>query len=142
MSAEERIFRALSDPQKQEALAALLENIDVIKDLVALLAELKNAGVLEGLAGLLALMRAFSGDLLGRDVAEKAAKMLDLASAFSLLGANVNNVACLSRAVAEADASNPAGIYSLVNSLQDPDVQRGLGYFLSFMKALGKCIRG
>jgi len=28
MSAEERIFRALADPQRQEALATLLENIE------------------------------------------------------------------------------------------------------------------
>jgi uncharacterized protein YjgD (DUF1641 family) len=39
-----------------------------------------------------------------------------------------------------AGASRPIGIYGLLQALQDPDVQRGLGYIVSMVKMLGSCL--
>jgi len=141
MSAEERIFRALADPQRQEALAALLENIDAVKDLVLFLSELKSSGALELLTAGVAAARALSGDLIAsRDFAEKAAKLMELAGAASAVASNTEGIACMSKAVSSADASKPVGVYGLLQALQDPDVQRGLGYIMSIVKALGACL--
>lgn len=141
MSVEERIFKALADPKRQEALASLMENIDVIKELVDLLAELKRTGVLEDLVNALGAAKALAEDLLtSRDFAEKLAGVLDAASAVSALTRNATALRCLSSAVASADASKPVGIYGLLKSLADPDVQRGLGYFVSLAKNLGACM--
>ncbi|MEL9991594.1 MAG: DUF1641 domain-containing protein [Thermoproteus sp.] len=141
MSTEERIFKALADPEKQEALAALLENIHVVKDFVLLLSELKNTGLLDLMTGGLAAAKAVAGDLVtSRDFAETAAKLLEVASSISTAVSNPANISCLSKAVAGSDASKPVGIYGLIQALQDPDVQRGLGYLLSIVKNLGACL--
>ncbi len=140
MSAEERIFKALSDPQRQEALAFLLENIDAVRDLVAFLVELKSSGALELLTSGVAVARALSADLItSRDFAEKAAKLLELLSATSTAMGS-NGVSCLAKAAASAEPGRPAGIYGILQALQDPEVQRGLGYILSLVKSLGACL--
>ncbi|MBP1449269.1 MAG: DUF1641 domain-containing protein, partial [Thermoproteus sp.] len=46
----------------------------------------------------------------------------------------------ISSAAASADVSKPVDIYGLLKSLADPDVQRGLGYFVSLAKNLGACM--
>ncbi|AEA11775.1 hypothetical protein TUZN_0277 [Thermoproteus uzoniensis 768-20] len=141
MSSEERIFKALADPQKQEALAVLLENIDAVKDLVVFLSELRNSGVFELLAAGIAAAKALSADLItSRDFAEKFAKFAELASAASAAASNTEGIACISKAVSGANASRPVGIYGLLQALQDPDVQRGLGYIVSIVKVLGSCL--
>ncbi|MGC9169340.1 MAG: DUF1641 domain-containing protein [Thermoproteus sp.] len=141
MSSEERIFKALADPQKQEALAVLLENIDAVKDLVIFLSELRNSGVLELLAAGIAAAKALSADLItSRDFAEKFAKLMELASAASVAASNTEGIACISKAMSGAGASRPIGIYGLLQALQDPDVQRGLGYIVSMVKMLGSCL--
>ncbi|MFB6489692.1 MAG: DUF1641 domain-containing protein [Thermoproteus sp. AZ2] len=141
MSAEERIFRALADPKRQEALASLIENIGEIKEVVDVLLELKRNGVIEDLANILGALKALTEDLLtSRDFAEKLAGALEAASALSAITQNPKALGCLSSAVAQAGAERQVGIYGLLAALRDPDVQRGLGYLTSILKSLGSCM--
>lgn len=140
MSAEERIFKALSDPEKQEAIAFILENVESLRDLVALLAELKSSGVLELLTSGIATMRALSADLVtSRDFAEKAGKLLEFLLAAESAIKN-SGVGCIAEAAARTSTGKPMGIYGILTALQDPDVQRGVGYLLAFVKSLGACL--
>ena len=47
---------------------------------------------------------------------------------------------CLTTAVAVAEVEKPIGLMGLLAALRDPDVQRGLGYLVSLLKQLGKCM--
>ncbi len=140
MSAEERIFRALSDPERQEAIAFILENADALRDLVAFLAELKNSGVLELLTSGVAAIKALMADLItSRDFAERAGRLLEVLSTAEAV-IRSNGAGCVAEAASRANAGKPAGIYGILEALQDPDVQRGIGYLLSFVKSLGACL--
>lgn len=49
MSSEEKLLKLLEDPKVQNSLAAIVEKIDVMKDLVETLWEFKRSGVLDDL---------------------------------------------------------------------------------------------
>ena len=53
---------------------------------------------------------------------------------------DVAKVDCLTHAVAAADADKQVGLMGLLAALRDPDVQRGLGFFISVLKNLGTCL--
>lgn len=140
-AAEERLVKALESPKVQEALAELLEHIDVVKDLVNTLWDFKRSGVLEDLLNLAATLRFFTEGILTRDFMEKVAKLQDVAL---LAGVNLSQdpakLDCLTHALATADTNKQIGLMGLLSALRDPDVQRGLGFFISMLKGLGQCI--
>lgn len=39
-----------------------------------------------------------------------------------------------------AEVEKPIGLMGLLAAPRDPDVQRGLGYLVSLLKQLGKCL--
>lgn len=46
---------------------------------------------------------------------------------------------CLTHAIAAAETNKQVGLMGLLSALRDPDVQRGLGFFISVLKGLGQC---
>ncbi|ABP50785.1 MULTISPECIES: DUF1641 domain-containing protein [Pyrobaculum] len=140
-SAEERLIKALENPKLQEALADLAERADILRDLVNTLWEFKRSGVLDDLLNAAATLRFFTEGILSKDFMEKVAKLQDVALVAGVnMAQDVAKVDCLTHAVAAADADKQVGLMGLLAALRDPDVQRGLGFFISVLKNLGTCL--
>ena len=79
MSTEERLLKALESPKTQEALAEIVERIDVLRDLVRTLWEFKRSGVLDDLLQLATTLRFITEGLLTPGFIEKVAKLQEVA---------------------------------------------------------------
>jgi len=141
MSAEERLLKALESPKTQDALVEIVERIDVIRDLVRTLWEFKRSGVLDDLLQLATTVRFVTEGLLTPGFMENMAKLQEVAITAAInLSQDTSKLDCLTTAVAVAEVEKPIGLMGLLAALRDPDVQRGLGYLVSLLKQLGKCM--
>jgi len=137
---EERLLKALEDPRKQEALAALVERLDLVKELIDQLWELKRSGVLDDLIQVAAALRFLTEGVLTREFMERLMKLQEsLIIAGVNLGQDVSKLDCLTSALVDAEP-RPIGLLGLLNALRDEDTQMGLGLLVSMLKNLGSCI--
>jgi uncharacterized protein YjgD (DUF1641 family) len=143
--AEEKLNKLLDLVQEEktvDALSAIVEHIDVIKELVNTLFEFKRSGVLDDLLNAAASLRFLTEGLLTRDFMEKVGKLQEVALiAGTNLAMDSSKVDCLTYALAAADDAKPVGLFGLLSALRDPEVQRGLGFLIAVLKKLGSCQR-
>jgi uncharacterized protein YjgD (DUF1641 family) len=144
-AAEEKLNKLLDRLQEEktvEALIAIVERIDVIKELVNILFEFKRSGVLDDLLNAATSLRFFTEGLLTRDFMEKVAKLQEVALiAGTNLAMDTSKIDCLTYAIAAADDAKPVGLFGLLSALRDPEVQKGLGFLIAVLKKLGSCQR-
>jgi uncharacterized protein YjgD (DUF1641 family) len=144
-AAEEKLNKLLDRLQEEktvDALIAILEHIDVIKELVNTLFEFKRSGVLDDLLNAAASLRFLTEGLLTRDFMEKVAKLQEVALvAGTNLAMDTSKIDCLTYALAAAEDAKPVGLFGLLSALRDPEVQKGLGFLIAVLKKLGSCQR-
>jgi uncharacterized protein YjgD (DUF1641 family) len=144
-AAEEKLNKLLDRLQEEktvDVLIAIVEHIDVIKELVNTLFEFKRSGVLDDLLNAAASLRFITEGLLTRDFIEKVAKLQEVALiAGTNLAMDSSKVDCLTYALAAAEDAKPVGLFGLLSALRDPEVQRGLGFLIAVLKKLGSCQR-
>jgi uncharacterized protein YjgD (DUF1641 family) len=144
-AAEEKLNKLLDRLQEEktvDALSAILEHIDVIKELVNTLFEFKRSGVLDDLLNIAASLRFLTEGLLTRDFMEKVGKLQEVALiAGTNLAMDTSKIDCLTYAIAAADDAKPVGLFGLLSALRDPEVQKGLGFLIAVLKKLGSCQR-
>jgi uncharacterized protein YjgD (DUF1641 family) len=144
-AAEEKLNKLLDRLQEEktiDALIAIVERIDVIKELVNTLFEFKRSGVLDDLLNAAASLRFLTEGLLTRDFIEKVAKLQEVALVAGInLAMDTSKVDCLTYAIAAADDAKPVGLFGLLSALRDPEVQKGLGFLIAVLKKLGSCQR-
>jgi uncharacterized protein YjgD (DUF1641 family) len=142
-AAEEKLNKLLDLLQEEktvEALSAIVEHIDVIKELVNTLFEFKRSGVLDDLLNIAASLRFLTEGLLTRDFMEKVGKLQEVALiAGTNLAMDSSKVDCLTYALAAAEDVKPVGLFGLLSALRDPEVQKGLGFLIAVLKKLGSC---
>lgn len=137
-----KLLDLLAEEKAQTALVDIVEHIDVLRDLVNTLHEFKRSGVLDDLLNLAATLRFFTEGLLSRDFMERVAKLQEVALiAGTNLAVDTSKIDCLTYALAAADDVKPVGLLGLLSALRDPDVQKGLGFFVAVLKKLGSCQR-
>jgi uncharacterized protein YjgD (DUF1641 family) len=143
--AEEKLNKLLDLLQEEktvDALSAIVEHIDVIKELVNTLFEFKRSGVLDDLLNAAASLRFLTEGLLTRDFMEKVGKLQEVALvAGTNLAMDTSKIDCLTYALAAAEDSKPVGLFGLLSALRDPEVQKGLGFLIAVLKKLGSCQR-
>jgi uncharacterized protein YjgD (DUF1641 family) len=144
-AAEEKLNKLLDRLQEEktvDALIAIVDHIDVIKELVNTLFEFKRSGVLDDLLNAAASLRFLTEGLLTRDFMERVGKLQEVALvAGTNLAIDTSKIDCLTYALAAADDAKPVGLFGLVSALRDPDVQKGLGFLIAVLKKLGSCQR-
>jgi uncharacterized protein YjgD (DUF1641 family) len=144
-AAEEKLNKLLDRLQEEktvDALIAIVEHIDVIKELVNTLFEFKRSGVLDDLLNAAASLRFLTEGLLTRDFMEKVGKLQEVALiAGTNLAMDTSKIDCLTYAIAAADDAKPVGLFGLLSALRDPEVQKGLGFLMAVLKKLGSCQR-
>lgn len=144
-AAEEKLNKLLDRLQEEktvEALIAIVERIDVIKELVNILFEFKRSGVLDDLLNAAASLRFLTEGLLTRDFMERVAKLQEVALvAGTNLAMDTSKIDRLTYAIAAADDAKPVGLFGLLSALRDPEVQKGLGFLIAVLKKLGSCQR-
>ncbi len=143
--AEEKLNKLLDLLQEEktvDALSAIVEHIDVIKELVNTLFEFKRSGVLDDLLNAAASLRFLTEGLLTRDFMEKLGKLQEVALvAGTNLAMDTSKIDCLTYALAAAEDAKPVGLFGLLSALRDPEVQKGLGFLIAVLKRLGSCQR-
>jgi uncharacterized protein YjgD (DUF1641 family) len=143
--AEEKLNKLLDLLQEEktvDALSAIVEHMDVIKELVNTLFEFKRSGVLDDLLNAAASLRFLTEGLLTRDFMEKLGKLQEVALvAGTNLAMDTSKIDCLTHALATAEDAKPVGLFGLLSALRDPEVQKGLGFLIAVLKKLGSCQR-
>jgi len=138
----DKLLELLQDEKTLDALTALVQRADILKELVNTLYDFKRSGVLDDLLNAAATFRFFAEGLLTRDFMEKVAKLQEVALiAGTNLAMDSSKVDCLTYALAAADDAKPVGLFGLLSALRDPEVQRGLGFLIAVLKKLGSCQR-
>lgn len=138
---EEKLLKALENPRTQEALLEIVEKLPTVRDVVRALADFKVSGVLDDMINLAFTTRFLTEGLLTKDLMERVGKLQEVAfTAGGNLAQDPAKLDCLTNAIAMADASKPIGLMGLLTALRDPEVQKGLGYFVSLLKHLGSCL--
>jgi uncharacterized protein YjgD (DUF1641 family) len=144
-AAEEKLNKLLDllqDEKTLDALTALAQRADILKELVNTLYDFKRSGVLDDLLNAAASLRFFTEGLLTRDFMEKVAKLQEVALiAGTNLAMDTSKIDCLTYAIAAADDAKPVGLFGLLSALRDPEVQKGLGFLIAVLKKLGSCQR-
>jgi len=142
-AAEEKLNKLLDllqDAKTFDALTAVIQRADILKELVNTLYDFKRSGVLDDLLNAAATLRFFTEGLLTRDFVEKMGKLQEVALiAGTNLAMDSSKVDCLTYALAVADDAKPVGLFGLLSALRDPEVQRGLGFLIAVLKKLGSC---
>ena len=138
----DKLLEPLRDEKTLDALTALVQRTDILKELVNTLYDFKRSGVLDDLLNAAASLRLFTEGLLTRDFMEKVAKLQGVALiAGTNLAMDSSKVDCLTYAIAAADDAKPVGLFGLLSALRDPEVQKGLGFLIAVLKKLGSCQR-
>jgi uncharacterized protein YjgD (DUF1641 family) len=144
-AAEEKLNKLLDllqDEKTLDALTALVQHADILKELINTLYDFKRSGVLDDLLNAAASLRFFTEGLLTRDFMEKVAKLQEVAlMAGTNLAMDTSKIDCLTYAIAAADDAKPVGLFGLLSALRDPEVQKGLGFLIAVLKKLGSCQR-
>ena len=144
-AAEEKLNKLLDllqDEKTLDALTAIVQHADILKELVNTLYEFKRSGVLEDLLNAAASLRFLTEGLLTRDFIERIAKLQEVALiAGTNLAMDTSKIDCLTYALAAADDAKPVGLFGLLSALRDPEVQKGLGLLIAVLKKLGSCQR-
>ena len=144
-AAEEKLNKLLDllqDERTFDALIAVVQRADILKELVNTLYDFKRSGVLDDLLNAAATLRFFTEGILTRDFVEKMGKLQEVALiAGTNLAMDSSKVDCLTYALAAADDAKPVGLFGLLSALRDPEVQRGLGFLIAVLKKLGSCQR-
>lgn len=144
-AAEEKLNKLLDllqDEKTFDALTAVVQRADILKELVNTLYDFKRSGVLDDLLNAAATLRFFTEGILTRDFVEKMGKLQEVALiAGTNLAMDSSKVDCLTYALAVADDAKPVGLFGLFSALRDPEVQRGLGFLIAVLKKLGSCQR-
>ncbi len=144
-AAEEKLNKLLDLLQGEktlDALTAVVQHADILKELVNTLYDFKRSGVLDDLLNAAASLRFFTEGLLTRDFMEKVDKLQEVALiAGTNLAMDSSKVDCLTYALAAADDAKPVRLFGLLSALRDPEVQKGLGFLIAMLKKLGSCQR-
>ncbi len=144
-AAEERLNKLLDRLQEEktvDALSAIVEHIDVIKELVNTLFEFKRSGVLDDLLNAATSLRFTTEGLLTRDFMEKMGELQEAALvAGTNLAMDTSKIDCLTYALAAAEDAKLVGLFGLLSALRDPEMQRDLGFLIAVLKKLGSCQR-
>jgi uncharacterized protein YjgD (DUF1641 family) len=138
----DKLLELLQDEKTLDALTALVQRADILKELVNTLYDFKRSGVLDDLLNAAATFRFFTEGLFTRDFMEKVAKLQEVALiAGTNLAMDSSKVDCLTYAIAAADDAKPVGLFGLLSALRDPEVQKGIGFLIAVLKKLGSCQR-
>ena len=138
----DKLLELLHDEKTLDALTALVQRADILKELVNTLYDFKRSGVLDDLLNAASSLRFFTEGLLTRDFVEKAGKLQEVAlTAGTNLAMDSSKVDCLTYALAAAEDAKQVGLIGLLSALRDPEVQRGLGFLTAVLKKLGSCQR-
>jgi uncharacterized protein YjgD (DUF1641 family) len=144
-AAEEKLHKLLEllqDDKTLDALTALVQRADILKELVNTLYDFKRSGVLDDLLNAAASLRFFTEGLLTRDFVEKVGRLQEAAFiAGTSLAVDSSKVDCLIYDLAAAEDAKPVGLFGLLSALRDPEVQKGLGFLIAVLKKLGSCQR-
>jgi len=138
----DKLLELLQDEKTLDALTALVQRADILKELVNTLYDFKRSGVLDDLLNSAASLMFFTEGLLTRDFVEKVGKLQEAALiAGTNLAMDSSKVDCLTYALAAAEDAKPVGLFGLLSALRDPEVLRGLGFLIAVLKKLGSCQR-
>ena len=138
----DKLLDLLQDEKTLDALTALVQRADILKELVNTLYDFKRSGVLDDLLNAAASLRFFTEGLLTRDFVEKVGRWQGVALiAGTKLAMGGSKVDSLTYALAGAEDAKPVGLFGLLSALRDPEVQRGLGFLIAVLKKLGSCQR-
>ncbi len=118
------LLEKLEELQNNGTVSKLLDKMPSLLKLVENVEPLINSGSLDFLTSLAIALSSLKGmitDEMLKDLGEKASPLLQMVNALS-----------------EATKSPPrVTVTGLLKSLNDPDVQKGLGIFITFLKILG-----
>jgi len=138
----DKLLELLQDEKTLDALTALVQRADILKELVNTLYDFKRSDVLDDLLNTAASLSFFTEGLLTRDFVEKVGKLQEVALiAGTNLAMDSSKVDCLTYALAATEDAKQVGLFGLLSALRDPDVQRGLGFLIAVLKKLGSCQR-
>ncbi|MFC4945129.1 DUF1641 domain-containing protein [Pseudonocardia sp. GCM10023141] len=155
------LLERLDEPKVVAALNTLLDHADLLAVAVVALDGFLSRGdviadsLFDAVGELRGVTAGASGSLAGIDVkgvvntvSTLAGPLVAATPALTTLLAGVSEprtvavVGQLTGAVADADrtasATGPSGAFALLRALKDPDVSRGLGFFLALVKAFGQ----
>jgi uncharacterized protein YjgD (DUF1641 family) len=136
--------------QKVEQLTdKVTDNEEALDQTLRILAELHESGILEGVESFLKAKGKITEVLLGQATRKEATNMINnvMGAAGMLTAIDPEQTAGLLSGVAQGleEAKKGAGQkispFGLLKALRDPDVNRALGFGLSFLKGLGKSLK-
>ena len=138
----DKLLHLLQDEKTLDALTAMVQRADILKELVNTLYDFKRNGVLDDLLNSAASLMFFTEGLLTRDFVEKVGKLQEVAlTAGTNLAVDSSKVDCLTYALAATEDAKQVGLFGLLSALRDPEVQRGLCFLIAVLKKLGSCQR-
>ncbi len=138
--------------QKLDKLADHVSDSDeALNQSLRILAELHESGILEGLESLLKAKGKVTEILLGQvgrpEMTNMINNVMGAASALSAIDSEHTNklLSGLANGLTDANHELKSGkkvsAFGLLKALRDPDVNRAVGFGLSFMKGLGKSLK-
>ena len=141
---EERLIKLierLGDERLQKMLMTIAENSAPITEMLEQLVELKKTRVLDALIQIASLIYNIYEQMMTSEgvktLVEATTPLLILAREASDEDV-VKRLSAMVNALASITEYRPVGLLGLLNALRDPDVQRGLGFLIAFLKALGR----
>ncbi|MEK5644913.1 hypothetical protein BK138_25740 [Paenibacillus rhizosphaerae] len=138
------------EEQKQQSLDQLTDSIaeheQALEKAIGVLSELHGSGILEAAESLLKAKAKVAEIVLGQATRPEVTNMINngMAAAGALAAIDPEQTAKVLGSVAKGleEANQPQDkkvtVFSLMNALKDPDVNRAIGFGLRFLKGMGK----
>jgi len=136
--------------QKVEQLTdKVTEHEEALDQTLRILAELHESGILEGVESFLKAKGKITEVILGQATRKEVTNMINnvMGAAGVLTAIDPEQTASLLSGVAQGLEEAKKGTdqkisaFGLLKALKDPDVNRALGFGLSFLKGLGKSLK-
>ncbi|MFZ8837656.1 MAG: DUF1641 domain-containing protein [Pyrobaculum sp.] len=111
----DKLLHLLQDEKTLDALTALVQRADILKELVNTLYDFKRSGVLDDLLNSAASLRFFTEGLLTRDFVVKVGRLQGVALiAGTNLAMGGSKVDCLTYVLAAVEDAEPVGLFGLL----------------------------
>jgi uncharacterized protein YjgD (DUF1641 family) len=138
--------------QKLEDLKTLLtDNEEALNKILNIVGELNDTGVLEAVNAMLQAKEKIAKIALGQVTREPITNLINnligAAGALTSLDPDLTNKLASSVALGMDEGSkhlqsnNKIGVFDLLKVLNDPDINRAIGFGIHFMKGLGKGLK-
>jgi uncharacterized protein YjgD (DUF1641 family) len=138
--------------QKLEDLQALLaDNDEALNQILKIVGELNDMGVLEAANSMLQAKEQIAKIALGQVTREPVTNMINnlMGAASALASLNPDTTTKLVNSLTTGldegnkhlESDKKVGLFDLLKVLQDPDINRAVGFGLSFLKGMGKGLK-